>query len=249
MTIQSKPWLAPLLALCAAATVHAQATAPAPAPKPPAPAVITPAPNLHADGMPEIPASIAEAVGRYTEFRTASFAGWHPARREALILTRFANTNQVHAVRFPGGDRRQLTFFPERVTDASWPRRSGDYFVFTQRPRRRRVRADLPQRRRDRRDHAAQRRRPLAERARALVARRRPHGLRLDAAQRRGPRHLRDRSEESCDRPAPAHSSKAAAGAPRTGRRTTSGSRCSSSFRSTRAISGSRTWRAARRRW
>ena len=50
---------------------------------------------------------------------------------QALVLTRFANTNQVHEVRFPGGDRRQLTFFPERITAASWPRHSGEYFVFT----------------------------------------------------------------------------------------------------------------------
>jgi dipeptidyl aminopeptidase/acylaminoacyl peptidase len=92
--------------------------------------VITPAPNLHADGMPALPASITDAVGRYTEFRTASFAGWHPTRREALILTRFADTNQVHEVRLPGGMRRQLTFFKDRVAGASWPRHAGDYYVF-----------------------------------------------------------------------------------------------------------------------
>ena len=111
--------------------VRAQPAAPSPEAKPAAPGVITPTPNLHADGMPELPASIADAVGRYTEFRTATFSGWHPTRRQALVLTRFANTNQVHEVRFPGGDRRQLTFFPERITAASWPRHSGEYFLFT----------------------------------------------------------------------------------------------------------------------
>ena len=30
----------------------------------------------------------------------------------------------------PGGARRQLTFFPDRVGGASWPRHSADYFVF-----------------------------------------------------------------------------------------------------------------------
>ena len=48
-----------------------------------------------------------------------------------LIPTRFADTNQVHEVRFPLGARRQLTFFPDRVSNCSWPRRSADYFVFT----------------------------------------------------------------------------------------------------------------------
>jgi len=121
--------LAPLIALGVAVSIGAQTAAEAPAAE--GPAVITPTPNLHTDGMTELPASIATAVGQYTEFRTASFAGWHPTRREALILTRFANTNQVHEVRFPGGDRRQLTFFPERVTEANWPRHSGEYFLFT----------------------------------------------------------------------------------------------------------------------
>ena len=131
MTMYSKPLaLATLVAFSLATDAAAQATAPAET-KPAAPAIITPAANLHADGMPELPATIATSVGRYTEFRTASFAGWHPTRREALVLTRFADTNQVHEVRFPGGARRQLTFFPERITGASWPRRSGEYFVFT----------------------------------------------------------------------------------------------------------------------
>jgi dipeptidyl aminopeptidase/acylaminoacyl peptidase len=130
MTIHWKP-LALLIALCVATATGAQTPTPSPEATPEKPGVITPAPNLHTDGMPELPASIADAVGRYTEFRTATFAGWHPVRREALILTRFANTNQVHEVRFPGGDRRQLTFFADRITDASWPRQSGEYFVFT----------------------------------------------------------------------------------------------------------------------
>ena len=130
MTIHWKT-LALLIASCLATVAGAQSAAPSPEAKSEKPGVITPAPNLHTDGMPELPASIADAVGRYTEFRTASFAGWHPRRREALILTRFANTNQVHEVRFPGGDRRQLTFFADRITDASWPRHSGEYFVFT----------------------------------------------------------------------------------------------------------------------
>ena len=121
---------AALFAVVVAPDARAQAAATA-APEPAAPAVLKPAANLHADGIPDIPAAIVDAVGRYTEFRTAGFAGWHPSKREALILTRFADTNQVHEVRFPGGDRRQLTFYPDRITGASWPRHSGEYFSFT----------------------------------------------------------------------------------------------------------------------
>jgi dipeptidyl aminopeptidase/acylaminoacyl peptidase len=119
-------WLLVVLA-ASASTLAAQAQSADPAPPP----AVQPPAALRADGMPPIPASIAESVGAYTEFRSAAFAGWHPTKREALILTRFADTAQVHEVRMPGGARRQLTFYPDRVADAGWPRRSGDYFVFT----------------------------------------------------------------------------------------------------------------------
>lgn len=93
---------------------------------------IVPNENLVTDGIPRIPASVADAVGRYTEFRTASLADWHPIRREMLITTRFADTNQVHLVKFPGGARKQLTFFPDRVFGGSFQPRQGDFFLFTQ---------------------------------------------------------------------------------------------------------------------
>jgi len=119
---------AALLALALAPEAHAQATASV---APAKAAVIKPADNLVADGLPEIPAEIAEVVGRYTEFRSASLASWHPTKREMLISTRFGDSPQLHEVRSPLGARRQLTFFPERVGGSSWPRRSADYIVFT----------------------------------------------------------------------------------------------------------------------
>ncbi len=87
--------------------------------------------SLVLDGVPAIPAEIAESVGRYTEFRSAAFRDWNPVRREMLITTRFGETNQLHLVKFPGGDRRQLTFFKDRVGGASFPPHRGDYFVFS----------------------------------------------------------------------------------------------------------------------
>jgi len=120
--------LAVLLSLGLGSVAHAQAPAATAAPKP---AVIKPADNLVADGLPEIAAEIAEAVGRYTEFRSAGLASWHPTNREMLISTRFGDTPQLHEVRFPLGARRQLTFFPDRVGGSSWPRRSAEYIVFT----------------------------------------------------------------------------------------------------------------------
>ena len=53
---------------------------------------IAPTENLVVDGIPPIPASLADDVRRYTESRPANFADWHPTRREMLISTRFGNT-------------------------------------------------------------------------------------------------------------------------------------------------------------
>lgn len=93
--------------------------------------VITPGDNLVVEGVPAVPAGIADEVRRYTEFRTAGLASWHPVRREMLIGTRFGDTPQVHIVRTPLGARTQLTFFSERVGGAQFRPKTGDYFVFS----------------------------------------------------------------------------------------------------------------------
>src|SRR5207302_329938 len=74
------------------------------------PKTITPPENLVLDGIPAVPADLPEQIGRYTEFRAALFQDWDPRRRETLILTRFADTNQVHRVAQPS---------------------VGDYFIFS----------------------------------------------------------------------------------------------------------------------
>jgi dipeptidyl aminopeptidase/acylaminoacyl peptidase len=92
--------------------------------------VIVPGDNLVVEGLPVIPASLADDVGRYTEFRAASITSWHPTRREMLISTRFSDTNQVHQIEMPGGARKQLTFSRERSGGGSFRPRTGAYFVF-----------------------------------------------------------------------------------------------------------------------
>src|SRR5262245_10439520 len=90
---------------------------------------IVPGDNLVVDGIPEIPASLAEKVSRYTDFRTATIADWHPTQREMLIHTRFADTSQIHRVKFPGGARTQLTFFPESTLGGTY-NADGKFFLF-----------------------------------------------------------------------------------------------------------------------
>src|SRR5881409_3513676 len=94
-------------------------------------AAIAPGDNLVTDGIPPIPAGIAEVARRYGEFRAAAFWDWHPTRREMIIGTRFGDAPQLHRVRSPGGDRTQLTFFPDPVSGASYQPTDGRYIVFT----------------------------------------------------------------------------------------------------------------------
>jgi len=93
--------------------------------------VVAPNENLVVEGLPEIPRQLADEAGRYTEFRSADLFDWHPTKREILIGTRFADTVQVHQVAMPMGDRRQLTFFPDRVMGASFQPKKGGYFILS----------------------------------------------------------------------------------------------------------------------
>ena len=91
---------------------------------------LAPNENLVAEGIPKIPASLAQDVGRYSEFRYAFFGDWNPVRREMLISTRFADTYQTHLVKFPGGARTQLTFFPDSARPVGYQPVNGASFAF-----------------------------------------------------------------------------------------------------------------------
>jgi dipeptidyl aminopeptidase/acylaminoacyl peptidase len=112
-----------LIVLCVAATaVAAQAQE-----------FIAPNPNLRADGIPSIPASIVKQVGAYTEFRGYGFVDWHPTRREMLVRHRSAGANvaHIHLLREPGGKLETLLDFPDPVGAAAFEPREGKYLVYT----------------------------------------------------------------------------------------------------------------------
>jgi len=93
-------------------------------------AVVAPPESIVAEGVQKIPATLAETAGRYGSYRSAGMADWNPAKREILIVTRFADTPQLHLVSSPGGARRQLTFFSDAVTTGRFHPNGGDYIVF-----------------------------------------------------------------------------------------------------------------------
>ena len=86
--------------------------------------------NVKAEGVPGIPVSLVDAVGRYGEFRTAQLLAWHPTERRILISTTFGNVPQIHEVTTPGGARTQLTFYRDGVTGGASFEPKGRYFVF-----------------------------------------------------------------------------------------------------------------------
>ena len=117
--------------VAAVAGLIAMTTLQSPAADPSLESTLAPNENLVLEGVPPIPMAIAQTIERYTEFRSAGLASWHPTQREMLISTRFGNTTQAHQVKFPLGSRRQLTFFPERIAGATYQPTQGDYFVFS----------------------------------------------------------------------------------------------------------------------
>jgi len=110
-----------LLVACASAAppppVDPAARCPEPAQAAPPAAPETPAVanvgEVVLDGTPEVPAAVRAKIARYQETRSASVEAIAGDGRSLLIATRFAETAQIHEVRMPMGDRRQLTFAEE----------------------------------------------------------------------------------------------------------------------------------------
>jgi len=75
--------------------------------------------NLTFDNIPEPPAGLSEKLDAYLSARQATPLGFSP-RGQLLISTRFGDVDQLHLVERPGGERRQITFLREPITDAAF---------------------------------------------------------------------------------------------------------------------------------
>jgi dipeptidyl aminopeptidase/acylaminoacyl peptidase len=113
--------LAPFVLVVCAVSATAQVAAP--------PAAVEKPAALVAEGMPSVPKTLTDRTRPYLEFRTASFASWHPAERSMLITTRFGNTPQVHEVKAPGAARTQISFDEDRIVSVSHAPAKGDVTV------------------------------------------------------------------------------------------------------------------------
>ena len=123
-----------LLSACApfATTAPPAGTATASAKSGSAGPFIAPNANLHVEGIPPLPASIAVDVARYSDFRGQGFAGWHPLRPEMLVTYRGTgrDTVQIHRVNAALAQPEPLTDFADPVRSASFDPLTGESVVF-----------------------------------------------------------------------------------------------------------------------
>jgi len=87
--------------------------------------------SLILDNVPEPAADFADKLDAYLNSRQARPLGFSP-KGQLLIATRFGEVDQLHLVERPGGERRQLTFRHEPITDAAFspdPGRSAFFFL------------------------------------------------------------------------------------------------------------------------
>jgi dipeptidyl aminopeptidase/acylaminoacyl peptidase len=75
--------------------------------------------SLIYDGIPDRPLDSAETLDAYLSARQATPLGFTP-KGQLLIVTRFGETDQLHLVDHPLGERRQITFLREPITQAAF---------------------------------------------------------------------------------------------------------------------------------
>jgi dipeptidyl aminopeptidase/acylaminoacyl peptidase len=87
--------------------------------------------NLIYENIPDAPTELVDKLDRYLSARQATPLGWSP-KGQLLIATRFGDVDQLHVVERPLGERRQVTFLREPITDAAFspdPGRIGILFL------------------------------------------------------------------------------------------------------------------------
>ena len=94
--------------------------------------VLAPNANLKAENIPAVSMALVNAVDPYTEFRTHSFAGWHPTKPHMLVRHREkgADLAQLYWLREPGGALEKITDFSEPVGAAALNPVHGNYLVY-----------------------------------------------------------------------------------------------------------------------
>ena len=120
-----------LVAASSVVAVPVQAQ-PAATPAAASPEIIAPNANLHIEGIPPIPKSLADTVAKYTDFRGQRFVAWHPKKAEMIISHRAAgsSTSQLFWLKTPMGVPTAITQHPDPINGATIEPTEGKYIVF-----------------------------------------------------------------------------------------------------------------------
>ena len=84
---------------------------------------LTPGESLVVERIPPIPTSLVKEIERYANTEWATFAAWHPSKREMLVVpvSSGATTRpQLHLVTAPGEKPVQVTTYPTGMSTARW---------------------------------------------------------------------------------------------------------------------------------
>src|SRR5690349_6967227 len=86
----------------------------------PGAAEIVPGDNLVTEGIPKIPASLAQTVNRYTNAWGFRLAGWDPAKRELIFKNLLGSETWILRSVSPSVSPKLSFFIPTGVYDVYW---------------------------------------------------------------------------------------------------------------------------------
>jgi dipeptidyl aminopeptidase/acylaminoacyl peptidase len=94
--------------------------------------VLAPNANLRVENIPPVSMALVNTVEPYTEFRTHSFAGWHPTKPHMLVRHREkgADIAQLFWLRETGGALEKITDFSDPIGGAALNPIHGNYLVY-----------------------------------------------------------------------------------------------------------------------
>lgn len=91
---------------------------------------ISPSNNLIVEGIPRIPAALAQAAKRYTRAYGLPLAGWNAAKREVLLKDMASSSTLLYRVESPGSIAQPFKFIPFGGIYDLYPSPQGRYMVY-----------------------------------------------------------------------------------------------------------------------
>lgn len=115
--------------IVALSVLAAQASAAQPDSTASRPATLVPPATLTVQGVPPLPASLAQSARQYADLEGTRFVAWHPRERSMIVSQRAGDTQQLFLLPGPLATPRQLTFHADRTRSAQFEPVNARYLV------------------------------------------------------------------------------------------------------------------------